>query len=110
MNLQVLRWLLKNKAVLLQVVEIAKTFDRNATYLEQWDVADKIARILLPVLQEQAVQPRLLDFDSDIDDYDTCYLAAGAEVQALGVDYRLLIETILPLVIAILQVLLGREE
>lgn len=111
MNLQILKWLLANKDALLRVVELAKSFDRTAPYLSQWEVVDKIARIVLPILEQQAVQPRLLGFDSDVlDQYDVAYLAAGAEVQALGIDYKLLIDTIIPIIIAILQAILGRDE
>lgn len=109
MNLQILKWLLKHKTVLLQVVELAKTFDKDGTYLDQWTVVDKIARLVIPVLEAEAVQPRLLALDWE-NDYDYSALALGAEVNALGMDYKLLLEVVIPIIIAILEALIGRKE
>lgn len=109
MNLQILKWLLKHKTVLLQVVELAKTFDKDGPYLEQWDVVDKIARLVIPALEAEAVQPKLLALDWD-GEYDYSALALGAEVSALGIDYRLLLEVVVPIIIAILEALVGRKE
>lgn len=108
-NLQILKWLLKHKTVLLQVVELAKTFDKDGPYLEQWDVVDKIARLVIPALEAEAVQPKLLALDWD-GEYDYSALALGAEVSALGIDYRLLLEVVVPIIIAILEALVGRKE
>ena len=107
MNIQILQWLLKNRDVLLKVVDIAKQFDKHSPYTKQWELVDQIARLVLPVLEAESVQPRLLAFEYQ-DDSEA--LAVGAECGALGVDYKLIIDVVIPIIIAILQALVGREE
>jgi hypothetical protein len=112
MNLKVLQWLLKHKNVLLQIVDVSKGFRKDATYSDQWEIVDKIARLVIPILEADAVTPKLLTVEWDtLHDYgnhDVSVLACGAEVQALGIDYKLLIDTILPIIIAILEALVRK--
>jgi hypothetical protein len=107
MNLKVLQWLLKHKDVLLKIVEVAKGFRKDAPYLDQWLIVDQIARLVIPILEAEAVAPKLLEVDWGVLEsygtHDVNLLACGAEVQALGIDYRLLIETIIPIIITILE-------
>ena len=110
MNIAILTWLLKNKAALLQIVEIAKQFKKSDPYLAQWTLVDQIARIILPLLDADSHPYALmgaLSYDSD--DQDIALLAAGGEFHALGVDYALLINTILPAILAILELIYGRR-
>jgi len=112
MNLKVLQWLLKHKEVLLKIVEVAKGFKKDDPYLSQWEVVDKIARLVIPILEAEAVAPRLLEVEWGVLEsygtHDVNILACGAEVQALGIDYKLLIETILPIIIAILEAIVRK--
>ena len=113
MNLKVLQWLLKNKTVLLQVVAVAKQFDKDATYLAKWELVDKIARLVIPIIEAEEAAPKLLTWDFDgfetLANHDVALLSAGAEVQSLGIDYRLLLETVIPIIIAILEALISRK-
>ena len=113
MNLKVLQWLLKNKNVLLQVVEIAKGFQKDAPYLKQWEIVDQIARLVIPLIEADSATPKLLAFElggfESLAGHDMALFSAGAEVQALGIDYQLLMNVIIPLVIAILEALVGRK-
>lgn len=110
-NIKVLQWLLQHRDVLLKVVEVARDFDRTASYLSQWEVIDKVARLVLPILQAEANAPQLLaiDYDTYTDEVAVAY-QTGAEVSALGVDWKLLIEVIVPIIISILQGLLARTD
>ena len=110
-NIKVLQWLLKHRDVLLKVVEVAKDFDRTTSYLSQWEVIDRVARLVLPILQAEANAPQLLtiDYDHYTDEVAVAY-QTGAEVSALGVDWKLLIEVIVPIIISILQGLLSRTD
>ncbi|NBT75746.1 MAG: hypothetical protein EBT15_07230 [Betaproteobacteria bacterium] len=112
MNLKVLQWLLKNKNTLLQVVEVAKGFRKDAPYLEQWQIVDRIARLVIPLIEADANVSKLLSFDLDgyhaLENHEVSLLATGAEVQALGIDYRLLLETVIPIIIAILEALVRK--
>ena len=73
---------------------------------------DKIARLVIPILEAEAVAPRLLEVEWGVLEsygtHDVNILACGAEVQALGIDYKLLIETILPIIIAILEAIVRK--
>lgn len=109
MNIKVLQWLLAHRDVLLKIVEVAKNFSRHKPYLEQWAVIDQIARILIPVLAAEEVQPKTVLGDDDgwdsYEDLEVRMLGAGAELAALGIDWKTLVEAILPIVVAILQAL-----
>lgn len=113
MNLKVLQWLIRHRDLLLKIVEVAGGFSREKPYIEQWDVVDKIARLVIPVLASEELAPldltdRHLDYD-DFDDYEVAALSAGAEVQALGIDWRQLVQVILPIVVAILEALSAKK-
>jgi hypothetical protein len=110
-NIKVLQWLLKHRDVLLKVVEVAKDFDRNGSYASQWDIIDRVARLVTPIMQAEANAPQLLtiDYDHYTDEVAVAY-QTGAEVSALGVDWKLLIEVIVPIIISILQGLLSRTD
>ena len=115
MNIKVLQWLLAHRDLLLKIVEVAKDFSRHKPYLEQWDVVDKVARLVIPILASEEVAPRDVVHDdgtkwTDWDKFEVAAFAAGAEVQAMGIDWKQLVEVILPLVIAILQALAAKTE
>ena len=116
MNLKVLSWLLKHRDLLMAVVEAAKGWDKDAPYVEQWSVVDRIARLILPVIEKEAVTAKQIwgYTDDDLEplslhDGDVRLLAAGAEVQAMGIDWKLFVEVILPIVVSILEAIIGRR-
>ena len=110
-NIKVVQWLLKHRDVLLKIVEVAKDFDRTASYTAQWEVIDKVARLALPIIQAEKNAPQLLavDYDTYEDEVAVAY-QTGAEVSALGLDWKLLIEVIVPIIISILQGLLASTD
>jgi hypothetical protein len=115
-NLKVVKFLLANQAALLQVVAIAKGWRKDLPYVEQWALVDSIARVLIPILEAQAVAPKALtthrfhDADFEDTDYEALAFEAGAEVAALSVDWKLMVEVILPIVISILKALSCGKE
>jgi hypothetical protein len=112
MNIKVLQWLLAHRDVLLKVVEVARNFSRHKPYLEQWAVIDQIARVLIPVLAAEEVQPSVvLGEDDGWDSYadlEIRMLGAGAELAALGIDWKVFLDAVLPIIIAILQALAAK--
>jgi hypothetical protein len=104
-NIQIIQWLLKNKDVLLQVVGIAKTWKKDLPYIQQWELVDKIARLVVPVIEAELSQPHTMSAV----DAEVATLAAGAELNALGIDYQTLIETVIPIIVAILQALVAQK-
>lgn len=120
MNLKVLKWLLAHKDVLLKVVDVAKGYSKSLPYLQQWEIADKVARLIIPVLEAEAALPRALANDDIYDLFgddakltpprEVQLLQAGTEVSVLAIDWKLIAETILPLVVAILRALMASED
>jgi hypothetical protein len=116
-NLKVVKFLLAHQAALVKVVEIAKAWRKDLPYGEQWALVDSIARVLIPILEAQAVGPKALtthrfhDAEYEEQDYEALVFEAGAECAALSVDWKLLIDVILPIVISILKALAaGKDE
>ena len=109
-QIQILQWLLKNREVLLKAVEVAKQFSRHKPYMEQWSVVDQLARLLIPAIfaNDTSVAAFTVDVE-EVDyyhrDYDAKLLSLGAEIGALGLDWKTIIEILLPVVMAILDAL-----
>jgi len=103
MNLQILRWLLAHKDLLLQVVEIVKGWSKDLPLLEQWAIVNKVATLVLPLLNKQDVA-HLSAPDWDADDPVNAF-AFGAEVQSLGFDWSLILTVIIPILQVIIQAL-----
>lgn len=116
MNLRVLKWLLAHRDAILQIVEIAKEYNKALPLIEQWNIADKIARVVIPIFQAEAISPQELATEPytamlhNDEERDMEILATGESVAALGIDWKLLVETILPLVVAILKMLVSEDE
>jgi hypothetical protein len=117
-NIKVVTWLVKHRDVLSKVIEVAKGYRKDASYTDQWAIVDSIARLILPVLEAESVQPKAFftygneDIDGlveSLQDGDVQLLSAGSEVAALGIDWKLFVEVILPIVISILEALAGRR-
>lgn len=104
MNLQVIRWLIAHRDLLVKVLESVKKFDRDSDYLSQWAVLDEVARLVLPVLEKEDLTAYSL-LNGWWDDDEVHAFSLGAEVQAMGLDWKQLIEVVLPLLIAILKAL-----
>lgn len=118
MNLKVLKWLLAHREALVQIVEIAKGYDKTLPFIKQWEIVDRIARIVIPILEAEAVSPKALTDDGfymlstigDDEQREVELFACGADVVAMGIDWKTLIETVLPIVLAILKALLKDDE
>lgn len=117
MNLKVLKWLLAHKDALLQIVEVAKAYNKALPYIDQWNIADRIARIVIPILEAEEFAPKALAYDDIWDLAEECkepprevqFVAAGYEVSVLGIDWQLITEVIVPLVLAIIRALVKDE-
>lgn len=105
MNLKVLRWLLQHRDVLMQVIAAAKKFNPDAQYIDQWEVIDEIARLVIPVFEKEGADVAEMlryEYDAEVEAFHL-----GAEVHAMGVDWKQLIDVILPILIAILRAISG---
>jgi hypothetical protein len=102
MNLKILQWLIQHRELLLQVVSVGKRFSKDMTLLEKWVLVDEIARLVLPVVESNDEVMELLSSDYWDDNTEVSF-AMGADVAALGVDWKLIVEVLLPVVISILE-------
>ena len=117
MNIKVVKFLLAHQAALLALVEIAKKWRKDLPYADQWELVNQVAKILIPVLEAQAVSPKALmksrftDEDYEEQDFEALAFTAGVEFAALGVDWKTFIDVIIPLVIYVLKLLAtGKDE
>lgn len=107
MNLQILKWLVAHRDLLTKIAEAAKGFSKDLPYAAQWEIVDKVARLIIPVLTSADVHAM-----SDIDweaDGESAAFALGAEYQALGIDWATLLNIILPILQIILDALASKE-
>jgi hypothetical protein len=110
MNLKVLQWLISHRELLMQVVAVVKKYSKDATLLEKWVLLDEVARLVIPAVQDNDEVLGLLAREyMDWEDDSAVSFAMGADVAALGVDWRLIIELVLPVVISILEALACRK-
>lgn len=112
MNVKIVKFLLANQTALLQIVEIAKKWDKSLSLLKQWALVDQIAQIVLPILEANLVSPKALanPWESDDDDYERMSFAANVEFSTLGIDWQLLVDVIIPVIVAILRALSAGEK
>lgn len=102
MNLQVIQWLIAHRDVLMKVVAAVKKFEVDSTYLAKWEVIDEVARLVIPIIDDN-VRAACVEPDGDANVY-------AAQVMDLGIDWKVFIDVILPIIMAILQVLTKKEE
>jgi len=108
MNLRVIQWLIAHRELLLNVVEAAKDFDKDSAYIKQWEIVDRIARIVIPALDESSINVNSMV--SDWYDDEVQAFGMGAQVAALGVDWQTLINIVLPILVAILKALADKDD
>lgn len=112
MNLKVLRWLMTHMEVLTKVLEIAKKWDPASSMVVRWGVVDEIARIVLPVIEKELGGVSALSVDEatyqweGFDDEEAVEVfSLGAQAGAMGIDWKTLVEVIIPIVMALLDAL-----
>lgn len=106
MNLQIVKWLIAHKDLLLQVVEAVRPWRKDLSPIQHWEVVDKVARIVIPALTQEDINALCVE-DWETDGVEAFSL--GVEYSALGVDWVTLIQVIIPILQAILRALAGDE-
>lgn len=103
MNLQILKWLVAHRDLLSKIIEAVKGFSKDLPYDKQWDIVDKVARLVLPALKDMDVHAMSsIDWN---DDGQAAAFALGADCAALGIDWQLVLNVILPILQIILDAL-----
>jgi hypothetical protein len=106
MNFAILRWLLQHRDVITKCVDILKEWDADAPLMDRWAIIDAVARVVIPVIsKEDMVAMQYPEFEDDMS-----ALSLGAEIQQLGFDWALLVRTLVPIIMAILQSLVPSDE
>lgn len=110
MNLKLLQWLIAHRDLLTQVIAVAKGFSKDLPAVEQWNIVDKVARLVIPVLTKEDIRA-MYDMGWGDSDEVTAF-ALGTEYSALGIDWAFVVNTLLPilrLVLAALETLVDDE-
>lgn len=102
MNLRVVSWLIAHRDVLMKIVAAVQKFDMDSSYLDKWTIIDEIARLLIPVIDDE-VRTASTEPDGDVQIY-------AAQIMDLGIDWKTFIDIVLPIIMAILQVLTKKKE
>jgi hypothetical protein len=91
--------------VLAKCVEIVSKFEAESSLLEKWGIVDEIARVVIPLIEfEDAVE---MLWESG-DEYEA--MSQGVELQALGVDWQMIVNTVVPIIVAILRALTSSQQ
>lgn len=105
MNLQIIKWLIAHKDLLLQVVAAVKPWRKDLTPIQHWEIVDQVARIVIPALTKDDIEALAKeDWEDNVEAF-----ALGVEYSALGVDWVTLIQVIIPILQAILRALASDE-
>ena len=106
MNLAIIKWLLAHRDLLTKILEIVKGWNKDLPFEQHWEIVDKIARLVIPLVSKRDVQAML---DSPYEDTVSSF-ALGAEASAMGVDWVTLIQVIVPLLQTIIQMLAPQDD
>ena len=110
MNLKMLQWLLAHRDLLTKVLEVVKAYSKDLPVVAKWEIVDKVARLIIPVLSEADLRA-MQSFDWD-EDTEVGAFALGAEYSALGMDWNFVLTNLIPilrLIIAMLETLAPDE-
>jgi hypothetical protein len=101
MNLQIIKWLIAHKDLLLQVVAAVKPWRKDLAPIQHWEIVDQVARIVIPALTKDDIAALAVeDWQDNVEAF-----TLGVEYSALGVDWVTLIQVIIPILQAILRAL-----
>lgn len=103
MNLQILKWLVSHRDLLAQVLEAVRGYHKDLPTIEQWDVVDRVARLVIPALAEADIRSMQSVDWSGPDAVEA--MQVGADYAALGVDWQMLLKILLPILQIILDAL-----
>lgn len=110
MNLALIKWLIAHRDVLMECISIAKDYDHNASLMEKWEIVDRLAKVIIPAVEGEDIETLAYGEPYLISDDNYSAMSCGADLAALGVDWQMLISTLVPILIAILKALVPAEE
>ena len=103
MNLKMLQWLLAHRELLTKVLEVVKAYSKDLPVVAKWELVDKVARLIIPVLSESDLRAmQAIDWDEDT---EVGAFALGAEYSALGMDWNFVLTNLIPILRLILLAL-----
>ena len=103
MNLKILQWLLAHRDLLTKVLEVVKAYNKDLPVLAKWEIVDKVARLIMPVLSESDLRAmQAIDWDEDT---EVGAFAMGAEYSAMGLDWNFVLTSLVPILRLILLAL-----
>lgn len=103
MNLKVLQWLIAHRDLLTQVLAVVKEFRKDLPVLDQWQIIDKVARLVIPALSKEDLRA-MYAWDLQEDEAVSAFYV-GNEYAALGLDWAFVVNTLVPILRIILAAL-----
>lgn len=103
MNLQVMKWLLKNRDLVTKVLEAVKGWSPDLTLTQKWAVIAKVAELVVPALDPATV--RVMMAEAGNHDVAEVLNVDRDGVELLGVDWPTIVRVIVPIITFILQAL-----
>ncbi|NBT35583.1 MAG: hypothetical protein EBT03_08620 [Betaproteobacteria bacterium] len=103
MNLQVMKWLLKNRDLVTKVLEAVKGWSPNMTLTQKWEIVAKVAALVVPVLDPTTVKQMMAAAGNH--EVAEALSVDREGVELLGVDWPTMVRVIVPIISFILQVL-----
>lgn len=100
MNLSLIRWLINHREVLTKCLAIAQKYDHSDSLLEKWGLVNELAQILIPLFDREGDDALELLWESS-NEYGA--FSAGAELQALGVDWKMVVNVLVPIILSIIR-------
>ena len=107
MNLNLLRWLLAHRELLTQVLDAVKGYNKSLPAIEQWEIVNKVARLVIPVLTSSEVKG--LQWAGFEEDEGVAALSLGAEYAAQGIDWAVILKVLIPIIEIILRAITPDE-
>jgi len=109
-NLALIKWLISHRDVLMECISIVKDYDHEASLLDKWEIVDRLAKVIIPVVEGEDIETLAYGEPYLIADDNYSAMSCGADLAALGVDWQMLITTLAPILIAILRALAPEDE
>jgi hypothetical protein len=94
----------------MECISIVKDYDHEASLLDKWEIVDRLAKVIIPVVEGEDIETLAYGEPYLIADDNYSAMSCGADLAALGVDWQMLITTLAPILIAILRALAPEDE
>ena len=108
MNLSVVRWLLANNGVLLEISKIMQGWSSSLSSAAKLEIVYKIGLAIIPAVESFPVVASASASDEAGEESETKVMCQ--QLSMVGIDWATFQDVLLPLIIAILKVLIANKH